>query len=152
MEKKIRKIANRVKSLEHEIEQIEEELKHMDEMLMNPENITADINLRFNADLQENRPSTVKVGQSVEDDFGRYRGWEQVMTANGLFDEPRFTLALAEVFLRGRLFRQALHEFARARALLPTRLVPQLWYARLVTLLGDPEEGLAVVDQVRRQP
>jgi len=38
-EKKIRKIANRVKSLEHEIEQIEEGLSKMDEMLMNPDNI-----------------------------------------------------------------------------------------------------------------
>jgi len=38
-EKKIRKIANRVKSLEHEIEQLEEELSLMDEMLMNPDNI-----------------------------------------------------------------------------------------------------------------
>ncbi len=38
-EKKIRKIANRVKSLEHEIESIEEELSKMDEILMNPDNI-----------------------------------------------------------------------------------------------------------------
>jgi ATP-binding cassette subfamily F protein 3 len=38
-EKKIRKIANRVKSLEHEIEKIEGELSRMDEMLMNPDNI-----------------------------------------------------------------------------------------------------------------
>jgi ATP-binding cassette subfamily F protein 3 len=38
-EKKIRKIANRVKGLEHEIEQIEEELSRMDKLLMNPENI-----------------------------------------------------------------------------------------------------------------
>ncbi|MCK5692588.1 MAG: ABC-F family ATP-binding cassette domain-containing protein [Bacteroidales bacterium] len=38
-EKKIRKIANRVKSLEHEIEQLEEELSKMDEVLMNPDNI-----------------------------------------------------------------------------------------------------------------
>ncbi len=38
-EKKIRKLANRVKALEHEIEQIEDELSKMDEMLMNPDNI-----------------------------------------------------------------------------------------------------------------
>ena len=38
-EKKIRKIANRVKSLEHEIELIEEGLSKMDEILMNPDNI-----------------------------------------------------------------------------------------------------------------
>jgi ATP-binding cassette subfamily F protein 3 len=38
-EKKIRKIANRVKSLEHEIEQIEKQISEMDEMLMNPDNI-----------------------------------------------------------------------------------------------------------------
>jgi len=39
LEKKIRKIANRVKALEHEIEQIEEELSKMDALLMNPDNI-----------------------------------------------------------------------------------------------------------------
>jgi len=38
-EKKIRKIANRVKALEHDIEQIEEEMSRMDKILMNPENI-----------------------------------------------------------------------------------------------------------------
>jgi ATP-binding cassette subfamily F protein 3 len=38
-EKKIRKIANRVKSLEHEIETIEGELAKMDAMLMNPDHI-----------------------------------------------------------------------------------------------------------------
>ncbi len=38
-EKKVRKIANRIKALEHEIEQIEEELSKMDALLMNPDNI-----------------------------------------------------------------------------------------------------------------
>ena len=40
LEKKIRKISNRVKALEHEVEQIEAELAKMDEMLMNPDNIS----------------------------------------------------------------------------------------------------------------
>jgi len=40
LEKKIRKISNRVKAMEHEIEQIEAELAKMDEMLMNPDNIS----------------------------------------------------------------------------------------------------------------
>ncbi len=39
-DKKIRKVANRVKSLEHEIEKIEKELAEMDQVLMNPENIS----------------------------------------------------------------------------------------------------------------
>jgi len=39
LDKKIRKIANRVKAFEHEIEQIEEELSRMDALLMNPDNI-----------------------------------------------------------------------------------------------------------------
>jgi len=39
-ERKIRKIANRIKSLEKEIEDLEEEVSRMDAMLMNPENIT----------------------------------------------------------------------------------------------------------------
>ncbi len=40
LEKKIRKVANRIKSLEHKIERIEDELSKMDLMLMNPDNIT----------------------------------------------------------------------------------------------------------------
>lgn len=40
LEKKIRKIANRVKALEHEIEELETALARMDELLMNPENIS----------------------------------------------------------------------------------------------------------------
>jgi ATP-binding cassette subfamily F protein 3 len=39
LERKIRKIANRVRALEHEIEEIESELARMDELLMNPDNI-----------------------------------------------------------------------------------------------------------------
>ncbi len=39
-EKKIRKIANRIKALEHEIEEIETELTKMDAMLMNPDHIS----------------------------------------------------------------------------------------------------------------
>jgi ATP-binding cassette subfamily F protein 3 len=38
-EKKIRKIANRVKSLEYEIEQMEKQIAEMDEKLINPDNI-----------------------------------------------------------------------------------------------------------------
>ncbi|MCK4748468.1 MAG: ABC transporter ATP-binding protein, partial [Bacteroidales bacterium] len=40
LEKKIRKIANRIKALEHEIEEIEAGIARMDAMLMNPENIS----------------------------------------------------------------------------------------------------------------
>ncbi len=40
LEKKIRKISNRVKALEREVEEIEAELARMDAMLMNPENIS----------------------------------------------------------------------------------------------------------------
>ncbi|MFH0757207.1 MAG: ABC-F family ATP-binding cassette domain-containing protein [Bacteroidota bacterium] len=39
-EKKIRKIANRIKALEHEIEEMESELVKMDTLLMNPDHIT----------------------------------------------------------------------------------------------------------------
>jgi tetratricopeptide (TPR) repeat protein len=118
----------------------------------NPDNIVAGVNLRFNADLRADRPSSVNITKSIEDEFGRYRGWEQVINANGLFDEPRFTLALAEVFLKGRLFRQALREFDRARQLLPNALAPQVWYARLVSLLGNPQEALKTVEEIRGHP
>ena len=118
----------------------------------NPDNVSASVNLRFNADLQAGRPSSVQITRSIEDEFGRYRGWEQVINANGLFDEPRFTMAMAEVFLKGRLYRQSLREFARVRQLLPRSLTPQIWFARLVSLLGDPDQALTVVEEVRSDP
>jgi ATP-binding cassette subfamily F protein 3 len=40
LEKKIRKVTSRIRTLEHEIEEIEGKLAGMDQMLMNPENIT----------------------------------------------------------------------------------------------------------------
>ncbi|MEN8156082.1 MAG: ABC-F family ATP-binding cassette domain-containing protein [Bacteroidota bacterium] len=40
VEKKVRKISNRIKALEHEIGEIESELSRMDTMLMNPDQIT----------------------------------------------------------------------------------------------------------------
>jgi ATP-binding cassette subfamily F protein 3 len=40
LEKKMRKVTNRIRTLEHEIEEIEGKLDSMDQMLMNPENIT----------------------------------------------------------------------------------------------------------------
>ncbi len=40
LEKKIRKVANRVKAVEREVEEIEVELARMDALLINPENIT----------------------------------------------------------------------------------------------------------------
>jgi len=118
----------------------------------NPDNVAASVNLKFNADLRAGRPSTVQLTESVEDAFGRYRGWDQVINANGLFDEPRFTLALAEVFLKGRLFRQALCEFNRVRELRPDAFLPEIWYARLASLLGDPDQALQVAEEVRSQP
>jgi predicted Zn-dependent protease len=118
----------------------------------NADNVAASVNIKFNADLQADRPSSVNITQSIEDEFGRYRGWQQVVNANGLFDEPRFTMAMAEVFLEGRLFRQSLREFDRVRTLLPDRLGPQVWYARLISLLGDPDQALTVIQEVRNQP
>ncbi len=117
----------------------------------NPDNVVAGVNLRFNSDLRAGRPSSVKITKSIEDEFGRYRGWEQVINANGLFDEPRFTMALAEVFLKGRLFRQSLREFDRVRQLLPDALTPQIWYARLVSVLGYPDEALKTIEDLRTQ-
>ncbi|MCU0772292.1 MAG: tetratricopeptide repeat protein [Verrucomicrobia bacterium] len=127
--------------------------RHFEQALrFNPDNVVAKVNRRFNEDLLAGRPSSVQVTKAIEDEFGRYRGWEQVINANGLFDEPRFTMALAEVFLKGRLFRQALREFDRVRQLLPDALAPQLWYARLVSALGNPDEALATVERVRSHP
>jgi len=94
----------------------------------------------------------VRVAEDIEDAFGRYRGWEQIINANGLFDEPQFTDSLGEVFARGRLLRQAYREFDRARALDPGNFTAQLYFARLSAALGRPQDALDVVKDIRSHP
>ncbi len=119
---------------------------------LNPDNVVAEVNLACNGNLQSGRKSKVQINRSIEDRFGKYRGWEQVMNANGPFDEPTFCFQEALTFFQGRNFRQAGQVFARVTELAPEDLASHLWLCRLYTMAAQPEKSLQIVTEIESKP
>jgi tetratricopeptide (TPR) repeat protein len=119
---------------------------------LNPDNLVAQVNLECNKNLQAGQRSPVQVSKSIEDEFGKYRNWDQIMGENGPFDEPNFCYEQGRVFVRNTLYRQAAAEFDRVMALTPENLPARLWLSQLYVITGMPGEALKLVDQIRAQP
>ena len=119
---------------------------------LNPDNLVAQVNLECNKNLQAGRKSSVQVSKSIEDEFGKYRNWDQIIGENGPFDEPNFCYEQGRVFVRNNLYRQAAAQFDRVKALAPENLVARIWLSQLYVVSQMPGEALKLVDQIRAQP
>lgn len=116
---------------------------------LNPENVVAEINLDFNRKFRAGQSGAVEITKSVEERFGKYRSWEEVLTQNGPYDEPSLTYAQGYVFVQGNLLRQAAREFDRVRVLSTNDLASRLWLAQLSLNRNLPEQALALAREVR---
>ena len=119
---------------------------------LNPDNLVARINLECNKNLLAGRKSAVQVSKSVEDEFGKYRNWDDIVGVNGPFDEPNFCYEEGRTFVGNSLYRQAAAQFARADTLAPESLIPRLWLAQLYVLSQRPGEALKLLEHVRELP
>lgn len=87
---------------------------------LNPDNIAADINLKFNQSLQAGRRDSPAAGKSLEQLFGlKYRSWDALVQLNGPIDDPVVCLNLGRSMSAQSLVRQAITEFRRSIALSP---------------------------------
>jgi tetratricopeptide (TPR) repeat protein len=118
---------------------------------LNPDNVVAQVNLQCNQNLQAGRKSSVQVSKSIEDEFGKYRNWDQVVGENGPFDEPNFCYEQGHVFVNNNLYRQAAAEFDRVRTLAPENLAARIWLAQLHVLSQMPGEALKLVGEIHAQ-
>jgi len=126
---------------------------HFERVLdLNPDNLVAQINLECNKNLRAGRKSMVQVSKSIEDEFGKYRKWDDILGENGPFDEPNFCYEQGRVFVGNNLFRQAASQFDRVSALAPENLVSRLWLSQLFIMSGMPDQALNLVRQIRKQP
>jgi tetratricopeptide (TPR) repeat protein len=116
---------------------------------LKPDNVIAEINFKFNKNMRLGQHTAVQVSRSMEDRFGKYRDWQQVVGDNGPFDEPSFCFAQGRVFARGGLYRQAIQEFERVTALAPENLAARIWLARLYITSQLPDRALPIIDEVR---
>jgi tetratricopeptide (TPR) repeat protein len=119
---------------------------------LNADNVVARINLECNERLQAGDKTSVPLTKSIEDAFGKFRNWDEVVGANGPFDEPNFCYEEGRTLAGNSLYRQAAAQFDRAQTLAPGNLVARLWLAQLYILSQMPDEALKLVDQVRAQP
>jgi tetratricopeptide (TPR) repeat protein len=120
---------------------------------LNPDNVVAHINLECNEKLRAGKGKTsVQVTKSIGDQFGRYRSWDEVVGANGPFDEPNFCYEEGRTLAGNSNWRQAAAQFDRAMTLDHENLGARLWLAQVYVLLQRPSEALKLVEQIHAQP
>lgn len=119
---------------------------------LNPDNVVAQINLQFNHSLQAGESVPVDLSKATADQFGKYRTWNEVLNANGPFDETSFCFENGVVLVQGGLFLQAIAPFNRVRQLVPDNLAARLWLGQLYNLARLPDHALDAIQDVRGQP
>ncbi|HZQ47769.1 MAG TPA: tetratricopeptide repeat protein, partial [Verrucomicrobiae bacterium] len=114
--------------------------------LFNPENVSARVNLECNQVLRSGKKPALHQIKGIEDKFGKRRDWEQILNADGPFDEPSYCFELGTTLAKGANFRQAIQQYDRARTLSPDSLVPPLELSQLfISLQQSPTEAIALL-------
>jgi Flp pilus assembly protein TadD len=118
---------------------------------LDPENVVAPINLDCNKALQKGIKIPPADPKTLEDKFGKYRRWADLLNADGPFDDPSFCYQQGRVFAAGRLLRQAAHQFYRTKSLAPQNLLARLWLAQIYLLGKMPDETLRITQECHAQ-
>ena len=109
---------------------------------LNPDNVVARINLQFNQTLRAGITTPVDLSKTTSDQFGKYHDWNEVLNANGPFDETSFCFEDGVICARSGLLRQAVAPFERVRQLAPDNLPARLWLAQLYLASRLPDRAL----------
>lgn len=121
-------------------------------MDLNPDNLVAKINLECNHNVQAGRKAAAQMSKSLDDAFGRYRNWDDIMNDNGPFDEPRFCYEEGRIYVHTSLYRQAANQFERVRILEPESLSAMLDLAQLYVIARMPDQALKTLDEIHNRP
>jgi tetratricopeptide (TPR) repeat protein len=120
---------------------------------LNPDNVVAQVNLQFNQDLRAGRTVPVDPSKVTRDQFGKYHDWNEVVSANGPFDEPSFCFREGAQLARANgYFRQAAASFNRVRELDLDYLPARLWLAQIYLISGLPDRALEALRDPLAQP
>ena len=131
--------------------QLKEAAAHFTRALdLNPDNVVAQVNLDCNRSLQSGGKAVIDLPKAVEERMGRYRTLENVMNANGPFDEPTFCFQQGRAFLRGGNYRQAGQELIRVKELIPDNLSSRLLLSQIYLFSQMPDQALTIVDEIHR--
>jgi len=116
------------------------------------DNRAAQVNLECNRNLVAKRRIPVLDLQTMEEQFGKYRSWDQIVGDNGPFDDPNFCYPQGLLSAKGGLYRQAAHQFTRVSVLDPENLSARLWLAHIYVSTQMPERAVKVIEGIRADP
>jgi tetratricopeptide (TPR) repeat protein len=120
---------------------------------LNPDNVVAQINLQFNQSLRAGKRVPVDPSIATRDQFGKYHDWNEVLNANGPFDEPSFCLAEGIITAaQSGYLRQTVVTFARVRELDPDNLAARLWLGQIYVIYHLPDRALDALREPFEQP
>ena len=119
---------------------------------LNTNNVVAALNLEFNKNLRLGTPTTVDLSRVAADQFGKYTSWNEVIGANGPFDETSFCFGVGCWMLQGRLTRQAAVEFDRVRELAPNNLAARLFLGQIYLVNHNPDLALEALHDPMTHP
>jgi tetratricopeptide (TPR) repeat protein len=118
----------------------------------NPENWVAWVNQEYNHNLSRGQNRPIELSSAVEGKVrvpnAKYRTWEDRLSADGPFDEPRFCTEMGENFALAKtsLTRLAAQQFIRVQTLDPANVEIQVWLANLYLKWPLPQKALEVVE------
>ena len=120
---------------------------------VNPDNFVAQVNLGFNKSLRAGTNVPVDLSQTASDPFGKYRDWNQLLDADGPFDEPRFCMIEGVTLAsQNKYFRQAIAPFERVRKFEPNNLTALLWLGQIYVVSHLPDRALDVLHDPLEHP
>ena len=120
---------------------------------LNPDNLSARINLEFNRSRQQEgktRLDEALILGKFREAFDRASSWGELFRVGGPFDEPSCLQKSGRAFLEGGCSRQAMRELARCIDLAPDWLEPKVWLAGSLIAAGNPSSALALADHIQR--
>ena len=119
---------------------------------LNPDNIVAQINLQFNASLRAGKIPPVDLSKTTSDQFGKYHDWNEIMNANGPFDEPSFCFKEGSLLSQNNYYRQAVAPLERVHQLLPGNLASRFLLAQIYLASRLPDRALDALREPLAEP
>ncbi|HSA12167.1 MAG TPA: DUF2723 domain-containing protein [Candidatus Paceibacterota bacterium] len=119
---------------------------------LNADNVPARVNLQCNSNLLAGAKMTVLRSNTQQDQLGKYRNWNQLLTRNGPFDDPTYCFQLGVAYATEGFGRQAGQQFERAMALAPGEIPVQLAFGGLLNSTRMPDRALQIVARIRADP
>jgi tetratricopeptide (TPR) repeat protein len=116
---------------------------------LNPDNLAAQVNLKFNETLRAGRAAPVDLSKTTPDQIGN---WNDVINADGPFDEPSFCFQNGIYMAQDTYFRQAIASFNRVRELAPDNLAARFWLGQLYFLQHLPDQALDALHDPLTEP